>query len=179
MADCPRRFCGNELLEKEDQQDPLRELTRVIRRLSTAGSGQPALFPDENVSPRELVRDFDHRVLAVREAPETQLSSSQIESLTLLEQQLSTMARDGVEFDADIWTDEALRTSEHWAEVRTLAPRRSMNSAPPASRRFHFLPNIASSIATLCSTLSSAKLTVCTAFTVTTRNGTLTPSTDR
>ena len=31
------------------------------------------------------------------------------------------MARDGAEFDADIWTDEAVRTSEHWADVRTLA----------------------------------------------------------
>ena len=31
------------------------------------------------------------------------------------------MARDGAEFDADIWTDEAVRTSEHWAEVRALA----------------------------------------------------------
>ena len=68
-----------------------------------------------------MVRDFDHRVVAVREAPDTHLSSSQIESLTLLEQKLSTMARDGVEFDADIWTDEAVRTSEHWAEVRSLA----------------------------------------------------------
>jgi len=121
MADCRRRSCDKQLFEKEDQQEPLRELTRVIRRLSTVGSGQATLFPDQNVSPRELVRDFDHRVVAVREAPDTHLSSSQIESLTLLEQKLSTMARDGVEFDADIWTDEAVRTSEHWAEVRSLA----------------------------------------------------------
>ena len=31
------------------------------------------------------------------------------------------MARDGAEFDADMWTDEAVRTSVHWAEVRELA----------------------------------------------------------
>ncbi len=93
----------------------------VIRRLAAAGSGQAALFPDENVSAAELVRDFDQRALAVRDAYDDRLSPSQIESLAALEKKLSTMSRDGAEFDADIWTDEAVRTSEHWAEVRTLA----------------------------------------------------------
>jgi hypothetical protein len=109
------------LFEKEDQEDPLRELILVIRRLASAGSGQGALFPDQNVSAIELVRDFDQRVSVLREDYEEQFSSSQVESLNLLDQKLSTMSRDGAEFDADIWTDEAVRTSEHWAEVRTLA----------------------------------------------------------
>ena len=120
MADCPRRSCDRQLLENEEQ-DPLRELTRAIRRLSSAGSGQPALFPDDNVTAGELVRDFDQRASAVRESYDDQLSSSQIESLTALEQKLSTMSRDGAEFDADIWTDDAVRTSEHWEDVRSLA----------------------------------------------------------
>jgi len=106
---------------EQDSADPLRELTLVIRRLAAAGSGQPALFPDENISAIELVRDFDQRASVVREAGDGQLSPSQLESLTILEQKLSTMSRDGAEFDADIWTDEALRTSDHWADVRTLA----------------------------------------------------------
>jgi hypothetical protein len=109
------------LYEKENQQDPLRELTRVIRQLAAAGSGQPALFPDDDISVIDLLRDFDHRAAAVRESSDAPLSPSQFESLTRLEHKLSTMARDGAEFDADIWTDEALRTSEHWAEVRNLA----------------------------------------------------------
>ena len=93
----------------------------MIRRLAAAGSGQPALFPDDNVSAVELVRDFDQRALAVRDLTTIELSPLQIESLTALEQKLSTMSRDGAEFDADIWTDDAVRTSEHWAEVRALA----------------------------------------------------------
>ena len=105
---------------EQDSQDPLRELTVVIRRLAAAGSNQPALFPDEDVSAIELVREFDQRASVVRETGE-QLSSSQLESLTVLEQKLSTMARDGAEFDADIWTEEAVRTGEQWAEVRRLA----------------------------------------------------------
>src|SRR5262245_6089875 len=117
---------------EQDSEDPLRELTRVIRRLASAGSAQPALFPDESVSPADLVRDFDHRALAVRESPDGQLSPSQLSSLTLLEQKLSTMARDGAEFDADIWTDEAVRTSEHWLAVRALAAAALEELSDPA-----------------------------------------------
>jgi|SRR3954447_13158244 len=109
------------MLEREDAQDPVRELTRVIRQLAAAGSGQPTLFADENISAADLVRDFDQRALAVRDASDDRLSPSQIESLTALERKLSTMSRDSAEFDADIWTDDAVRTSEHWAEVRMLA----------------------------------------------------------
>ena len=108
------------MLEK-DSEDPLRELIHVIRHLATAGSGQPALFPDENVSAGELVRAFDQRALAVRDSYDDRLSPSQLESLTALEKKLSTMSRDGAEFDADIWTDEAVRTSGDWSDVRTLA----------------------------------------------------------
>ena len=97
------------------------ELVLVIRRLASAGSGQPALFPDQNVGAIELVREFDQRASAVREADNSQLSASQIEALDLLGQKLSTMLRDGAEFDADIWTDEAVRSSADWAQVRTLA----------------------------------------------------------
>jgi hypothetical protein len=109
------------MLEKEDSPDLLRELTPVLRRLAEAGSAQRALFPDENVSAVELVRAFDQRALAVRDSYDDRLSARQLESLTALEKKLSTMTRDGAEFDADIWTDEAVRTSEHWAEVRNLA----------------------------------------------------------
>ena len=109
------------MFTEDDSDNPLRELTRVIRRLATAGSEQPALFPDENLSAGDLTRDFDQRAAIVRESYEDQLTPFQIETLTALEKKLSTMSRDGAEFDADIWTDEAVRTSEHWAEVRSLA----------------------------------------------------------
>ena len=120
------------MLEREEAQDPLRELTAVIRRLADAGSRQPALFPDDNVSAVELVRDFDQRALAVRVSHDGQLSRPQIESLTALEKKLSTMSRDGAEFDADMWTDEAMRTSEHWAEVRSLAAAALHHFSEPA-----------------------------------------------
>ena len=104
-----------------DSEDVLRELTLAIRRLAAAGSAQAALFPDDNVSAVDLVRDFDQRAAAVRESYEDQLTPLQIEALTALDQKLSTMSRDGAEFDADMWTEEAVRNSEHWADVRWLA----------------------------------------------------------
>jgi hypothetical protein len=109
------------MLEKEDAPEALRELTRVLRALASVGFDQPALFPDIDVSAAELVRDFDQRAAVVLESEDGQLSSSQLESLTSLAHKLATMSKDGAEFDADIWTDEAVRTSEHWAEVRALA----------------------------------------------------------
>ena len=109
------------MLGIEDQQDGVRELMRVIRRLAAAGSEQPALFPDVNVSAVDLVQEFDQRLSVVREDDDAQLTPSQRESLDLLEQKLSTMSRDGAEFDADIWTEEAVRTSERWSEIRELA----------------------------------------------------------
>ncbi len=109
------------MFTKDDSEDPLRELMHVLRHLANAGSPQPALFPDENVTAGELVRAFDQRALAVRDSYDDRLSPSQLESLTALEKKLSTMSRDGAEFDADIWTDEAVRTSGDWADVRTLA----------------------------------------------------------
>jgi len=109
------------MLEREDAPEPFRELTRVLRALASVGFDQPALFPDIKVSAGELVRDFDQRASVVLESEDGQLSPSQLESLTSLTQKLATMSRDGAEFDADNWTDEAMRSSEHWAEVRSLA----------------------------------------------------------
>jgi hypothetical protein len=109
------------MLEREDAAEPFRELTRVLRALASVGFDQPALFPDIKVSAGELVREFDQRASVVLAADDGQLLPSQLESLTSLTQKLATMSKDGAEFDADIWTDAAVRTSEHWAEARALA----------------------------------------------------------
>ena len=105
--------------ETPDQQ--LRELKRSLRALASAGLNQPALFPDVAPSASHLVSDFDNRVSVVRQALDGQLSPLQEESVAALEDKLATMSRDGAEFDADVWTETAVRTSEHWSDVRRLA----------------------------------------------------------
>jgi hypothetical protein len=99
----------------------VRDLRRSLRALADAGSEQPALFPDEQLTATDLAREFDHRASVVRDALDGDLSAVQLESLQSLEDKLATMSADGAEFDADLWTDVAVRTSEHWRDVRRLA----------------------------------------------------------
>ena len=92
-----------------------------MRGLAAAGSEQPPLFPDSVATADQLARDFDQSAVAVRSNYGSDLSENQADALAALEQKLMTMSRDGAEFDAELWTEAALRTSEHWADVRTLA----------------------------------------------------------
>ena len=92
-----------------------------MRSLAAAGSEQPPLFPDSVATADQLARDFDQSAVAVRSNYGSDLSENQADALASIERKLATMSRDGAEFDAELWTEAALRTSEHWADVRTLA----------------------------------------------------------
>ena len=98
-----------------------KQLTETLRALASEPSDQLALFPDFITRADDLVARFDDGVRAVHEDFETELSRSQAEVLERLRAQFATMSRDGAEFDADLWTAEAIRTSVHWREVRVLA----------------------------------------------------------
>jgi hypothetical protein len=107
--------------ENTDRDSEFRQLHWSLRGLATAGSEQLALFPDSVVTIDELAFNFEHWARAVRDDFQSNLSPAQHEALDALQRKLATMSRDGAEFDAELWTDAALRTSEHWAEVRRLA----------------------------------------------------------
>lgn len=92
-----------------------------MRSLTAAGSEQPPLFPDDVITADQMALDFHHCAFVIRSKYETDLSAGEAESLAALEQKLATMSLDGAEFDVELWTDAALRTSEHWADVRVLA----------------------------------------------------------
>jgi hypothetical protein len=107
--------------DNAERASDLNQLRRSLRSLAAAGSEQPTLFPDDVVSADQLALDFGHGAVVVRGNYESDLSDEQKDALAALEQKLVTMSRDGAEFDAELWTDAALRTSEHWGDVRTLA----------------------------------------------------------
>jgi hypothetical protein len=98
-----------------------KQLRWSLQALAGAGSVQRTLFPDHAVSADELALDFDHWASFIRDSYEHELSEPQAESLAAIERKLTTMSRDGAEFDLELWTDEGLRTSEHWTEIRSLA----------------------------------------------------------
>jgi hypothetical protein len=98
-----------------------RELRWILRGLATVGSDQQALFPDHVEKPDKLALEFDRCVSLIRGEYGPDLSVAQAGVLTAIEEKLATIARDSTAFDTDLWTDEALRASEHWADVRRLA----------------------------------------------------------
>ena len=107
--------------ESLEPGEPVRQLRWSVQALADAGSSQAPLFPDRMTGPEELASTFDQRLAAVQIEGADPLTALQSSSLDALASKLSTMSRDGVEFDAELWTDRALRTSEHWTEVRRLA----------------------------------------------------------
>jgi hypothetical protein len=104
-----------------DRADHFRQLKWSLQSLAAAGSGQRALFPEHVAAVGELASDFDRRASAVRAAYGGELGPVQTASLSALDGHLATMSRDGAEYDAELWTDAAVRTSPLWAEVRRLA----------------------------------------------------------
>jgi hypothetical protein len=72
-------------------------------------------------TPNELALDFDHWASVIGTYHGHELSRERAESLRAISARLSMMSRDGAEFDPNLWTDEALRTSEHWEQIRQLA----------------------------------------------------------
>jgi hypothetical protein len=109
--------------EIDDARRPwhFKQLKWALRSLARTGSLQPTLFPEQTRSADELAFGFDHWASMVRQNYRQDLTLDQDSALDAVTNKLATMSRDGAEFDADLWTDAALASSEHWADVRRLA----------------------------------------------------------
>jgi hypothetical protein len=107
--------------ESLDRDGHLRQLRWSLQAIAESGSGQRALFPESAPSADALALEFDTWAEVVRTNYEADLTPPQRDALDAIERKLETMSRDGVEFDAELWTDAALAGSVHWAEVRALA----------------------------------------------------------
>jgi hypothetical protein len=92
-----------------------------LQALAAAGAAQQELFPEQASTADDLAFAFDHWLTVVRDEHGSDLSPAELDALSAIERKLATMSKDGAEFDLELWTDGALRTSEHWAEVRALA----------------------------------------------------------
>lgn len=103
----------------DERADRLRELRWSLQAL--AASSQPSLFPEWAVTPDHLAVDFDFRSSIVLENYRDELDDRQRMQLEAIGELLEKMSRDGVEFNADLWSTEALESSEQWGLVRRLA----------------------------------------------------------
>ena len=109
--------------EIDDARRPwhFKQLKWTLQSLAQAGSVQPTLFPEQTPNADNLAFSFDHWTSIVRQNYGPELTPDQGAALDSIATKLATMSRDGAEFDADLWTEAALATSEHWADVRRLA----------------------------------------------------------
>lgn len=108
---------------REDAQRAWRfkQLRWSLQALADAGSDQQSLFPDRVASADDLAFDFDHWSSVIRGTYADALTAAQSSALDAIAGKLATMSRDGAEFDVELWSDAAMRSNEHWIEVRQLA----------------------------------------------------------
>jgi hypothetical protein len=99
----------------------LSRLMASLTAIASEPSDQLALFPESISRAGDLAARVDESLRAVRDDAASTLSREQAHALEALSARLTTISRDGAEFDPDLWTDEALRTSVHWRDVRALA----------------------------------------------------------
>jgi hypothetical protein len=107
--------------EPLDQETRLRHLRWSLQALAASASEQLALFPDAVTQADELALDFDNCAAVVRGSEESGLSEAQLESLAAIDQQLATMSRLATELEADMWSEQALKHDQNWAQIRQLA----------------------------------------------------------
>src|SRR5918996_1329516 len=98
-----------------------RQLKWSLQSLAMSGGEQPLLFPDYAPKPDDLAFEFDRCSSTVRDTYGADLTTAQLDALSAIHTKLATMSRDGADFDADLWTEAALASSEQWADVRVLA----------------------------------------------------------
>ena len=109
------------MAQPDERSWHFKQLRASLQQLAASGSRQNPLFPDLRVTADELALHFDHWATVIRDEYGPALSAEQQASLDALEDMFARMSRDALEFDADIWTDAALKTGAHWASIRQLA----------------------------------------------------------
>ena len=103
-----------------------RELKWSLQALAIPASDQLSLFPQlaamgAHAPADELALDFEHWASVVHDNYEEELSPAQAGALAAISETFTTMSGDAAEFGAELWTEEAVRSSSHWQDVRRLA----------------------------------------------------------
>jgi hypothetical protein len=95
-------------------------LRAAVKALAAGGDAALALSPEGTVKADELALDFDNFKRAALEGLESELTQAQRESLLDVDRLLAAMSEAR---QADLWTEEGVRTHPKWQEVREAAKR--------------------------------------------------------
>ena len=92
-----------------------------LQALASDAEDQLALFPTFVCKADELALDYDHWSEVARSLLADEFSPDQLAALTAIDGRLTAMSCGGVEFEEDLWSEDALRARPQWEEVRSLA----------------------------------------------------------
>jgi hypothetical protein len=95
-------------------------LRQIVRMLAAPGDEALALVPGGTVKADELALDFDNFGRAALESLGPELTDAQRESLINIDLLLDAMSGSQ---QADLWTEDAVRTHPKWQAVREAARR--------------------------------------------------------
>lgn len=98
-----------------DREWLFQELRQSLKTLAAPGDQALATLPDRVVKADELALDYDNFVQAVLQNFGSEFTSDQSSKLSRINELLSLMSG---ATNADLWTDDAVRSNPRWEEVR-------------------------------------------------------------
>ena len=101
-----------------EDADPETTLARLRSELHAIGMLADSAGTTEDSKAGDLALDFDHWCLCVLADGASALTVRQRALLNALDAYFDAMSQDGQE---DLWTDDAIRRSAEWADIRGLA----------------------------------------------------------
>lgn len=101
----------------------LSSFKNAVQILAAPVDAQLQYFPDFVCVTDELALDFDHWQVVFISNFGDEATREQLAALAAIDERLDSLSRGGSEFDENFWTDEALRSSARWEELRHLAAR--------------------------------------------------------
>jgi hypothetical protein len=92
-----------------------------LQALACEADDQLTLFPDFTCKPDELTSDYDNWSKAARSRFAGLFSDDQLAALRAIDSRIDAMSRRGIEFEEELWRDDALGTRPEWEALRALA----------------------------------------------------------
>jgi len=109
-------------------------IEEALQLLACPAPVQLQLFPDFVCVTDEFALDFDNWQSVIIGNFGAELTSEQLGCLKAIDERFTSHSRGGASFTEQFWTDEALRESADWENIREMARR--------ALRAFGWLPRV-------------------------------------
>ena len=108
--------------DEDDDRRGVRDQFRwSLQALACAPDAQLSLFPDFVCKADELALEYGHWSEVARSFFAGEFDEAQLAALRAIDFRSDAMGNGGAEFEEDLWSEDALRASPLWEDLRTLA----------------------------------------------------------